>query len=447
MRSTNPPARVVTRAKRCEQVKTSLSKSVFFVVLSLSVALIPSLAGAQQVSITPSSVDFGSVSVGNSKSQVVVVKNITKRRIGIYQASVSGTGYTISGISTPVSIQIGQSASFTVTFTPPSAATDSGTVSLVTQNWWKDHRTGPVTSQLTMSGTGASSGQLTANPGSVAFGNVMVGDTKTSPASLTNSGSATVNISQAALSNAAYSVSGLNPPVTLTAGQSLTFNIIFAPASGGASSGALAITSNAADSQLNVNLSGSGTTPGQLALAPSTYNFGNVDTGKSAVMSGTLTAAGSQITLSSASSTSSEFVLSGVTFPVTLANGQSVPFAVTFVPQASGAASGSVSFVSTATNSPNAEALSGTGVAPIQHSVDLNWQASGTPGVVGYCVYRGTVSGGPYQEITTSPDPGLSYSDGTVQSGQTYYYVVTAEDNSGLESGHSNEVPVTVPTP
>lgn len=428
-------------------MKTLVSKCVFPVFLTLWIILIASSVGAQQVTITPSSLDFGSVGVGSGKTQVVTVKNITKRRIGIYQASVSGTGYAISGISTPVSIQIGQSVSFTVTFTPPSAATDSGVVSLVTQNWWKDHRTAPVTSQLTLSGSGVSSGQIAANPGSVAFGTVMVGDHKTSPASVINTGSATVTISQAALSNAAYSVSGLNPPVTLNGGQSLTFNVTFAPVSGGASTGALAITSNAADSQLNVSLSGSGMTPGQLALAPSTYNFGNVNTGQSAVMSGTLSAAGSPITLASASSTSSEFVMSGVSFPVTLSSGQSVPFTVAFLPQASGAASGSISFVSNATNSPSTEAVSGTGVTPAQHSVDLSWQASGTSGIVGYNVYRGTASGGPYQKITSSLDPALSYSDGNVQSGQTYYYVVTAEDNGGAESEHSNEVPATVPTP
>jgi hypothetical protein len=34
-----------------------------------------------------------------------------------------------------------------------------------------------------------------------------------------------------------------------------------------------------------------------------------------------------------------------------------------------------------------------------------------------------------------------------VVSGQTYYYVVTAEGTTGLESGYSNQVTAVIPTP
>lgn len=423
------------------------SKCVFPVFLSLLVVFFSAPAGAQQVSFNPSPLSFGNVGVGGSKTLSVVVKNVTKRRIGIYQAGVSGTGYTISGVSCPVNLQVGQSVSFSVTFAPTSAASQSGVVSLVTQNWWKEHRTGPATAVLNLSGSGVSGSEIGAAPTSVPFGNVMVGSSKTSAASVINTGTAGVTISGAALSNAAYAVSGLNPPVTLTAGQSLTFNVVFTPVSAGASSGNLAISSDAANGQLNVALSGSGMSPGQLALAPSTYDFGNVQTGTSASKNGTLTAVGSAITLSSASSTSPEFVLSGVTLPFTLADGQTIPYTVTFLPQAAGGASGSISFFSNATNSPVTETLSGTGVTPTPHSVDLSWTASATPGVVGYNVYRGTVSGGPYARITSSPEPALTYSDANVASGQTYYYVTTAQDGAGMESRYSNQATVTVMTP
>jgi len=38
-----------------------------------------------------------------------------------------------------------------------------------------------------------------------------------------------------------------------------------------------------------------------------------------------------------------------------------------------------------------------------------------------------------------------AFSDTNVQSGQTYYYVVTAVNNSGLESGYSNAVQAVIP--
>jgi fibronectin type 3 domain-containing protein len=67
--------------------------------------------------------------------------------------------------------------------------------------------------------------------------------------------------------------------------------------------------------------------------------------------------------------------------------------------------------------------------------------------VVGYNVYRSTVSGGPYTLLTSTPVPGTTYTDNAVQAGVTYFYVVTAVDANGNESAFSNEAPVTVPTP
>jgi fibronectin type 3 domain-containing protein len=100
--------------------------------------------------------------------------------------------------------------------------------------------------------------------------------------------------------------------------------------------------------------------------------------------------------------------------------------------------------VSNASGSPAAVSLSGTGVAPVQHSVVLTWAAS-TSSVAGYNVYRGTVSGGPYTKINSSLITGLTYTDSTVVSGTTYYYVATAVDSSGDESVNSNGVSGTVP--
>jgi fibronectin type 3 domain-containing protein len=79
--------------------------------------------------------------------------------------------------------------------------------------------------------------------------------------------------------------------------------------------------------------------------------------------------------------------------------------------------------------------------------VDLSWVGSTSSGVVGYYVYRGTVSGGPYSKLNSTPAPTTNYTDTSVQSGVTYYYVVTAVDNKGMESAYSNQSMATIPTP
>jgi hypothetical protein len=81
-----------------------------------------------------------------------------------------------------------------------------------------------------------------------------------------------------------------------------------------------------------------------------------------------------------------------------------------------------------------------------QHVVDLSWNASTSEDIVGYNIYRGQVVSGPYSKVNTG---GLvastRYSDTSVASGMTYYYVATVVNSSGQESAHSNQAPATIP--
>ena len=150
----------------------------------------------------------------------------------------------------------------------------------------------------------------------------------------------------------------------------------------------------------------------------------------------------SSITISQANVAGSEFSISGLSLPLVLGAGQNSTFSVAFTPSSAGTVSGSLSLVSTATNSPTAAPFSGTGI----HVVDLSWQAS-TSVVVGYYVYRGSVSGGPYTQLNSTYVPGTAYVDNTVQAGQTYYYVITAVDSNNNQSAYSNQASAVVPSP
>jgi hypothetical protein len=183
----------------------------------------------------------------------------------------------------------------------------------------------------------------------------------------------------------------------------------------------------------------------QLGVSPSSMNFGNVQVGDSTALRGTLTASNSSVTVSSAAWNGQGYSLSGITFPTTVPAGQSISFAVTFAPQTAGNSPGSVSFVSTASNSPAGQTLTGNGTQLGTHSVNLSWGPS-TSQVLGYNVYRGTQNGGPYPtKLTPTPQPGTSYDDATVQSGLTYFYVATAVDSSSLESSYSNQTTAAIP--
>jgi len=288
-------------------------------------------------------------------------------------------------------------------------------------------------------------GALAANPTSLGFGSVQVSSSTSLSETLTNTGGSAVTISQVSSTAAAFSISGLPLPLTLTANQRVTFTATFAPTSAGAVSGSLAVVSNASNSPLNIALSGTGTAAGQLAASPPSLSFGNAVVGSSASLNGSLNASGASVTVTSASLNNSEFVLSGISLPATLAAGQSTPFTVTFTPNASGATSASLSFSSNAANSPAVQSMTGTGTAATQHTADLTWNPSNN--AVGYNLYRSSVSGGPYSMINTSPDGTTAYADNTVVSGQTYYYVVTAVDGSSNESAYSNQTQAIIPNP
>jgi hypothetical protein len=406
---------------------------------TLNVPLTGSGLTAGSLGASPGSVSFGNVQVGSSLIKVVTLTNGGSSSVNISQASASGTGFSLTGITLPLTLSAGQSTTFNATFAPSSAGAASGNIAITS--------TSPNPSlNVGLSGTGVAAASLAANPTSINFGSVQVGNPQSRSETLTNTGGSPLHISQAAVSGTGFTSTGLNVPTTLNAGQSLTFNLVFTPAASGNATGSLSLTADGAVPSLAVSLTGAGTSPGQLTVTPGSFAFGNVTVGVRQNQTGTLTASGASVAIATASSSNPEFTLSGLSFPATMAAGQSATFTVTFAPQTSGSSTGSLSFSSNATNAPSAASVSGSGIPAPQHNVSLSWNAS-TSTVVGYNVYRGTQNGGPYIAINTAPAAGTSYIDNSVTAGQTYYYVVTAVDGGGSESVYSNQAPAAIPSP
>lgn len=104
-----------------------------------------------------------------------------------------------------------------------------------------------------------------------------------------------------------------------------------------------------------------------------------------------------------------------------------------------GASSGTQASQTTGSGGNN---TGGTGTT--SHTVDLSWNAS-TSQVVGYNVYRGSQTGGPYTMINPVLEASTNFADSNVQSGQTYYYVVTSVDSSSHESAYSSPAQASIP--
>ena len=263
---------------------------------------------------------------------------------------------------------------------------------------------------------------------------------------LSNTGTAPLSISGISTTGSFQQTN--NCGTQLAAGANCSISVTFSPTAAGTQTGTLAVADNAAQSPQSVALSGVGTASvQQLSATPASLSFGSVSLGTTTTQGVTLTNTGnSSVSISqcTVSGTGTPFSISGLTTPLNLAAGQSTTFTMIFAPTSSGTLTDTLNVVSNATNSPLAIALSGTGAQAASHSVSLTWNASSSP-VAGYYIYRGTQLGGPYTKLNTTSLAGLTYTDGAVQSGQTYFYVVSAVDSSGLESVYSNEVSAAVP--
>lgn len=92
-------------------------------------------------------------------------------------------------------------------------------------------------------------------------------------------------------------------------------------------------------------------------------------------------------------------------------------------------------------------ALSGTGISTVPYQVQLTWDApaSSADAVAGYNIYRSNGTTSLFELLNTSVNLPTSYTDATVQNGQSYTYMVTSVDASGVESPDSNLFTVAIP--
>jgi hypothetical protein len=216
--------------------------------------------GQQQISVVPVSVGFGSVTVGTTNTQTVTVGNPGTANLSISQATVSGSGFALSGLTLPLTVAPGNSAAFTVKFAPTAAGSVIGSLTLVS-----NAPTSPTI--IPLRGTGVTvSVQLAASPTSLSYGNVNLGTTSSKTVTLTNSGNSSVSISQLSVSGAGFTASGLTVPSSLSPGQSTTFSVNFAPTAAGSVSGNVSVASNATNSPTQIALTGSGLQPSASTL-------------------------------------------------------------------------------------------------------------------------------------------------------------------------------------
>src|SRR5579862_8051758 len=143
------------------------------------------------ISLANTSLAFGSVTAGSSKTVLTTVTNSGSAAVTINSVSISTKYFALTAPSLPVTIAAGQSVPVSVVFSPNAAGTFSASVSI------SSTATDSVTS-LALSGTGTTSvpppGQLALSAASESFGNVTVGSSHSATITVTNSGGSSLDI-------------------------------------------------------------------------------------------------------------------------------------------------------------------------------------------------------------------------------------------------------------
>lgn len=198
------------------------------------------------------------------------------------------------------------------------------------------------------------------SPTSLAFGTTTAGNmTEAQVVTLTNTGNATLDITQLA-SGSAYQIFN-DCPATVAAGASCTFGVVFQPQTAGTFNYSVSVVDNASGSPQHVDLTGTATAP-VVGLSPDSLSYASQTVGTSSpVQAVSLTNAGtSTMTISSITATGDYSETN--TCAGTLAAGKNCTISITFKPTAGGTRGGSVT-VNSAGNSPQSVLLIGSGAS------------------------------------------------------------------------------------
>jgi hypothetical protein len=205
-------------------------------------------ASTTAVALDPYALQFTSLAVGSSSSaQQVLLRNMSSGALTI--SSISTTGDYSETDDCVGSVPAAGSCNISVTFTPTTGGTRTGTVQI--------NDTAAASPQaISLTGVGIGPG-VSLSAASLTFSSVQLGSSSAAQTvTLTNSGNAALNISNIQISGD-YAQTN-NCSSSLAASASCTFNIIFTPTASGSATGTLTITDNTGNSPQTVALSGTG---------------------------------------------------------------------------------------------------------------------------------------------------------------------------------------------
>jgi hypothetical protein len=329
-----------------------------------SIALTGTSPAAPAVSLSTTSINFPSTSVGSTSSQSVTVTNTGSGNLTV--TGIAATGANPSDFSHTsncggTSITPGHSCTLQISFTPAAGGSFSASMQIT------DNASNSPQS-IALTATSPAGAAVSLSTTSINFPSTSVGSTSTVPVTVKNTGSASLTVTKIA-------ATGTNPSdfshtsncggTAIPPNGKCTIQMTFTPEAGGTFSATMQITDNASNSPQSVSLSGTGTTAPAVSLSSTSVSFPATSPGSTATETVMLTNTGSaSLTVTKIATTGSnpsDFRHASNCGGTSIAPGHSCTIQLSFTPASAGSFSAIMQITDNASDSPQSIALSGSG--------------------------------------------------------------------------------------
>ncbi len=200
--------------------------------------------------VSTNTIDYGIVTNGTTKDLSFTIGNSGNTPLTVNALTLSGTSaFTlVSPPVLPLTVNAGGSQTITVRFSPTALTTYNGTLNVVSDGG---------TQSISLAGQGAA-GVISAVPSALDFGTIALGNSKSIPVTITNTGNAPFNITGITNPvNAAFTVSYIGTaPITLLPNTSFTVVVTFTSNAAGAFNSSFAINTDASNGNQTISLQG-----------------------------------------------------------------------------------------------------------------------------------------------------------------------------------------------
>jgi hypothetical protein len=233
-----------------------------------------------RISVSPSSVNFGTVAVGSNQTQTLAIRNNGLISCTVTSLTRNGSSaFTVNGPAIPFAVPPGITTFVGVTFTPVADGADSAVLRISS--------TDPEAPQrfVGLSGSGSSMPpcEINVSPLALNFGSVEVGTNRTLQLTVANSGGMTCTVDNITLvtTSTDFGVASPTLPFTVAPGTSEVVSVVYTPSDTSGDRGTLEFNTDDPNNRLIlISLNATGVTAScALEIGPTTLDFGAVVVG------------------------------------------------------------------------------------------------------------------------------------------------------------------------